>query len=101
MKPRYGKIHFKKSKPIYHKFYVKKKTTKNGRTKFVKKKRIFRIRIITFDQVSSPSLHYSTIKMVNYVSKKLKEEFPDHQVYQCRGLVEGPIINIMRGKDIE
>ncbi len=95
------KIHFKKAKPTYLDFYIKKKRTKNGRAQFCKKKRIFRFKIITWDLVSSPSLSNAQLKMTNDASKSLQEKFPEHQVFQVRGLVEGEIINIMKGVDIE
>ena len=101
MKCKVIKLHFKKAKPKYHKFWAKKKKTKNGRVQFYKKKVRFSFRIMTFDMVASPSLNTAQANMVNMVSKSLKEKFPDHQVFQVRGLVEGEVINIMKGVDVE
>lgn len=101
MKTKGIKLHFKKAKSKYHKFYVKKKRTKNGRAQFLKKKFRFTFKVITYDLVASPSLNSAQLKMANDASKSLQEKFPEHQVFQVRGLVEGEIINIMKGVDIE
>lgn len=97
MKSKTIKIHFKKAKPKYYKFWAKKKKTKNGRVLFYKKKIIFNFKIITFDNVASPSLNYAQRKSIDRVSKSLKEKFPEHQIIQIRGLEKDKVINIMKG----
>ena len=56
MKTTVIKLYFKKGKPIYHKFYIKKKKTKNGKTLFCKKFKKFFFRWVNWDVVSSPGL---------------------------------------------
>ena len=99
MKNKVIKLHFKKAKPKYHKFWIKKKRTKNGRAYFSKKKIRFSFKIITFNIVFSPSLNHSQEKKINMVSENLKEKFPKHEIIQVRGLVKDEVINIIKGVD--
>lgn len=59
MKTKVIKLHFKKGKPIYHKFYIKKKKTKNGKNIFCKKIKKLFFKWVDWDNVSSPGLRHA------------------------------------------
>lgn len=96
------KIHFKKAKPQYHDFYVKKKRTKNGRAQFCKRKRRFKFRFITWDVVSSPSISEAKMKIIESQAKDLHLRFPYHEIVGIQ-LPDDPdnVHLVCKGKDME
>lgn len=85
----------------FYKFYVKKKTTKKGRAEFIRKKVRIRIRIITWDMASSPSLNCAKLRMVESEAEILQEKFPEHEIVAVQMQNQDEVFLICKGKEIE
>jgi len=98
MKTKVIKIHFKKAKPKYHKFYIKKKKTKNGKSLFCKKIKKFFFRFVTFDVVNSPAIGNAKMKIIEEHAKDYSLRFPTHEILAVQSENPDNVFIVAKGR---